>query len=94
LWGRPEAKRPLGRRRSRWEFNIKVDLKEIVWEHVDLMTLAQDTDTWRIFVNTVMSLRVLRKVGNFLNSLRSNSFSKIVSSMDLINFYMYVVTRT
>jgi hypothetical protein len=29
LVGRPEGKRPLGRPRRRWEYNIKLDLKEI-----------------------------------------------------------------
>jgi hypothetical protein len=29
LVGRPESKRPLGRRRRRWEDNIKMDLREI-----------------------------------------------------------------
>jgi hypothetical protein len=28
----PEGKRPLGRPRSRWEDNTKMDLREIVWE--------------------------------------------------------------
>ena len=26
---KPEGKRPLGRRRSRWEDNIKIDLQEV-----------------------------------------------------------------
>jgi len=29
--GKPEGKRPLGRPRLRWEYNIKMDLQEIVW---------------------------------------------------------------
>jgi hypothetical protein len=29
LVGRPESKRPLGRPRSRWEDNIKLDIREI-----------------------------------------------------------------
>jgi hypothetical protein len=29
LVGNPEGKRPLGRPRSKWEDNIKVDLKEV-----------------------------------------------------------------
>ena len=28
---KPEGKRPLGRPRSRWEDNIKMDLQEMVW---------------------------------------------------------------
>jgi hypothetical protein len=29
LVGKPEGKRPLGRRRSRWVDNIKMDLREV-----------------------------------------------------------------
>jgi hypothetical protein len=29
LVGRPEGKRPQGRRRHRWEYNTKIDLREI-----------------------------------------------------------------
>jgi hypothetical protein len=44
LVGKPEGKRPGGRRRSRWEDNIRMDLREIGWEVVDWMRLAQDRD--------------------------------------------------
>jgi hypothetical protein len=30
--GKPEGKRPLGRPRRRWVDNIKMDLREIVWD--------------------------------------------------------------
>ena len=33
LVGKPEVKRLLGRPRSRWEDNIKMDLQEVGWEH-------------------------------------------------------------
>jgi len=29
LVGKPEGKRPLGRPRHRWEYNIKMDLQEV-----------------------------------------------------------------
>jgi hypothetical protein len=29
LVGKPEGKRPLGRPRRRWEYNIKMDLQEV-----------------------------------------------------------------
>jgi hypothetical protein len=32
LIGTPEEKRPLGRRRRRWEDNIRMDVMEIEWE--------------------------------------------------------------
>jgi len=33
LVGKPEGKRPLGRRRHIWEDNIKMDLQEVGWGH-------------------------------------------------------------
>jgi hypothetical protein len=44
-----------------------MDLREIGWDGMDWMELAQDRDQWRALVNTVMSLRVLKIAGNFLN---------------------------
>jgi hypothetical protein len=41
-----------------WEDNIKMDLREIGFEDVDWIHLAQDRDRWRSLVNTVMNLRV------------------------------------
>jgi hypothetical protein len=35
LVGKPEGKRPLGRPRRRWVDNIKIDLREIVWDDMD-----------------------------------------------------------
>jgi hypothetical protein len=37
LVGKPERKRPLGIPRLRWEDDIRMDLKEIRWENVDLI---------------------------------------------------------
>jgi hypothetical protein len=56
--GKPEGKRPLGRPRRRWFYNVKMDLLEISWSGVDWICLAQDRDKWRAFVNPVMNLRV------------------------------------
>jgi hypothetical protein len=58
LVGRSEGKRPLGRPRSRWEDNIKMDLREIGIDGVNWIRLAQDRVQWRAFLNTVMNLRV------------------------------------
>jgi hypothetical protein len=35
LVGKLEGKRPLGRPRSRWMDNIKMDLREIEWDGMD-----------------------------------------------------------
>jgi hypothetical protein len=47
LVGKPVGKRPLGRPRSRWMDNIKMDLREIGWGGMDWIVLAQDRDQWR-----------------------------------------------
>jgi len=36
--------RELGRPRRRWEDNIRMDLREIGWDDVEWMRLAQDRD--------------------------------------------------
>jgi hypothetical protein len=53
--GKPEGKRPLGRHRSRWEDNIKVDLKEVGCGGMDCIELAQDRYRWRALLNAVMN---------------------------------------
>jgi hypothetical protein len=58
LVGKPEGRRPLERRRRRWEDNIKMDLREVGWGGMDWINLTQDRDRWRAVVNTVMNLRV------------------------------------
>ena len=58
LMGKPEEKKPLGRPRSRWEDNIKMDLQEVGCWRMDWIGLAQDRVRWRALVNAVMNLRV------------------------------------
>jgi hypothetical protein len=38
--------------------NIKIVLREVEWDGMDWLYLAQDRDQWRAFVNTVKNLRV------------------------------------
>jgi hypothetical protein len=58
LVGKPEGKRPLGRPRRRLVDNIKMDLREIGWDGVDWIDMAQDVDQWRAHVNMILNLRV------------------------------------
>jgi hypothetical protein len=58
LVGKPEGNRPLGRPRHRWVNNIKMDPREIGWDEMDWIDMAQDRDQWRALVNTVMNLWV------------------------------------
>jgi hypothetical protein len=76
LVGKPEGKRPLGRPRHRWMDHIKIDLREIGWDGMDWIDLAQDRDQWRALVNMVMNLWVPKNAGKFLSSCIIGSFSK------------------
>jgi hypothetical protein len=42
LEGKPERRRPLGRPRSRWVDNIRMDVGEVGWGDVDWIDLAKD----------------------------------------------------
>jgi hypothetical protein len=56
--GKPEGKSPLVRPKRRWVDNIKMDLRDIEWDCMDCIYLAQDRDKWRAVVNMAMNLRV------------------------------------
>jgi hypothetical protein len=53
-----EGKRPLGRPRLRCVDKIKMDLREIGWDGMNWIDLAQDRDQCGALVNAVMNLRV------------------------------------
>jgi hypothetical protein len=54
--GKPKGKRLLKGSRCRGVDNIKMDLREIEWDGIDWLNLAQDRDQWRSIFNTVMEL--------------------------------------
>jgi hypothetical protein len=58
LVGKTKGKRPLGRPRRKWVDNIGIDLREVGWDVMNWIDLAQDRDQWRALVRTVMNLPV------------------------------------
>jgi hypothetical protein len=58
LVGKAGKKRLLGRPRCRWVDNIKIDFREIGWDGMDWIDLAQDRDQWRALANTVKNPQV------------------------------------
>jgi hypothetical protein len=66
----------LGRPRRRWVDNIKIYLREIGWDGMDWIDLAQNRDQGRALVNTVMNLCVPYNAGEFLSGCKIESFSR------------------
>jgi hypothetical protein len=81
--------RPLGRPRRRWEDNIKMDIQEVGCGGLDWIELAQDMESWRALVTTVMNLRVPLNSGNFLNGCKPVSFSIRTLLQGLWSFYQH-----
>jgi len=40
LVGKHERKKPLGRSRRKWEDNIRIDIRETVWDGVDWIRIS------------------------------------------------------
>jgi hypothetical protein len=55
--GKPEGRR-LGKLRRRWVDDIKMELREIGWDGVNWIDMAQDRVLWRALVNMVLNLLV------------------------------------
>jgi hypothetical protein len=56
--GKPEEKRHMGRRRRRWVDDLKMDRREIGWDDVDWIDMAQDRYQWRALLNTALNVQV------------------------------------
>jgi hypothetical protein len=61
---------------GRWTI-LKMDLREIEWDGMDWIDLAQDGDQWRALVNTVMHLRVPENAERFLSVCTISGFSRM-----------------
>jgi hypothetical protein len=58
LVSKPERKRPFGRIKHTRENTSYINIKEIVYQDLDLFYLAQDRPEWRPVLNAEMNLRV------------------------------------
>jgi hypothetical protein len=56
-WWESQKQDLLRRPTCRWFDNIKMYLKEIGWDGMDWIDLAEDRDQWRALVNAVMNLQ-------------------------------------
>jgi hypothetical protein len=73
--------------RHRWEDSIRMEVKEIGWEGVDWMHLAQDRDWWWAVVTAGMNLQVLYRVG--IVSWLSN----YMKCNDCLQHYIYAIRK-
>jgi hypothetical protein len=58
LVGKLEEKGMLGRAMHKWENNIRINVREVVWECLDWIHLAQDRDQWLVLVNVIMNPQI------------------------------------
>jgi hypothetical protein len=79
-----ERKGPLEKPRSSWEKNIKLDPKGTGWVDMDRIHLAQESDKWRVLVNTVTNLRVQKDSRNFLVNKQILTSPEELSSMEVV----------
>jgi hypothetical protein len=54
---RPKRKK-IDMRFGTWNVSSKMDLREIGWDGVDWIDMAQDRDQWRALENIILNLRV------------------------------------
>jgi hypothetical protein len=63
---KPEMKIQLQRPRHRWQDNIRMDIREIGWEVLDLMHMSHDKDHWQALLKKVINLWDPQNIRYFL----------------------------
>lgn len=58
------------------EDNIKINIKEIGWDGLDCVTVAQKSSKWRAVVNTVINLVGSSTCGEFFDQVRNYKIPK------------------
>jgi hypothetical protein len=77
LVGKWEGKGPLGRPRHKWQYNIKMDLREIWWGGMDRMNMTWDRDQRRALLNTVIKISgSINYVGKVLSNWSTGCFPR------------------
>jgi hypothetical protein len=79
------GKRPLGRPRRRWIYNIKMDLLEIGLNVVDWIGFSHDRYRWRALVNSVMNVRDAKNAGNYRVAAQLVASRVVLSSTYLVS---------
>jgi hypothetical protein len=84
-----QGDRQLGRPRRRWMENIIIDLRDIEWNGMDWIDLAQDREKWRALVNTAMNLRVTKNAGKFLSGCTIGGFPRSARLHKQVSIFFY-----
>jgi hypothetical protein len=72
---RSEGKSPLRRSRLRWDNNIKMVFKKVVWQAWTGLIRFQDRDRCQVLANAVINVQVPKCAGNFSTTSQPSSFS-------------------
>jgi hypothetical protein len=70
-----------------------MDLREIGWEEVDWIRLAQDRDQWRAVVSAVMNLRVSCATELVKSSLYHSNHHKMIKLFILLCAMKYSLSH-
>jgi len=70
------GKRPHGKPRRRWEYNITIDLQEGGFGGIPWFDLSQDMDIWLVLENAVIYVPFPKNARNFLTSRKLFSLSR------------------
>jgi hypothetical protein len=61
-----------------------MDLREIGWDGVDCIGLAQDRDKWRGLVNSVMNVQIPGSAGKISSSFTTVASPVVLNSIELV----------
>jgi hypothetical protein len=82
--GKPEGNRPLGRPRRKWVDNIKIDLRDIGWESIEWIDLAQNKDQWKGSCEHGDEPSVSLKCCEIFSSFKNVGFSRRAQFYDVV----------